>query len=242
MVIGNMQPYFFPYLGYFDLINRCDKWIVFDTPQYIKQGWVNRNRVLHPAEGWAYFGVPVRKHEYDTPICRIETAPPDQWRLKLVRQLSHYRKSAPHFDETMALVTRCLSVDDPNLSRLNTRILGELCRHIGIPWNFAVFSEMNLSLGPVEGPGDWSLRICEALGATEYINPPGGAALFDRAAFDRSGIRLTIQEPFEFTYECPGYQFQPSLSVIDALMWNGPVRLKEHLDRVKAQSVPDRNH
>ena len=241
MVLGNMQPYFFPYLGYFDLINRCDTWIVFDTPQYIKQGWVNRNRVLHPAEGWAYFGVPVRKHEYDTPICRIETAPPDQWRLKLVRQLSHYRKSAPHFDETMALVTRCLSVDDPNLSRLNTRILGELCRHIGIPWNFAVFSEMNLSLGPVEGPGDWSLRICEALGATEYINPPGGAALFDRAAFDRSGIRLTIQEPFEFTYECPGYQFQPSLSVIDALMWNGPVRLKEHLDRVKAQSAPDRN-
>ena len=74
MVIGNMQPYFFPYLGYFDLINRCDKWIVFDTPQYIKQGWVNRNRVLHPAEGWAYFGVPVKKHEYNTPICRIETA------------------------------------------------------------------------------------------------------------------------------------------------------------------------
>jgi hypothetical protein len=241
MVLGNMQPYFFPYLGYFDLINRCDRWIVFDTPQYIKQGWVNRNRVLHPADGWTYFGVPVRKHEYDTPICRIETSPPTEWRPKLLRQLLHYQKRAPHFDETMTLVTKCLSDNDPNLSRLNTRILGEVCRHIGIPWNFAMFSEMNLPIGPVEGPGDWSLRICQALGATEYINPPGGAALFDRSEFHKSGIRLTIQEPFEFSYDCPGYEFQPSLSVIDALMWNGPARLKAHLDQVKARSTPNRS-
>ena len=77
----------------------------------------------------------------------------------------------------------------------------------------------------------------EALGATEYINPPGGAKLFDRAEFDRRKIRLTIQEPFEFSYDCPGYKFEPSLSVIDALMWNGPASLKAHLDQVKAQSA-----
>jgi hypothetical protein len=242
MVLGNMQPYFFPYLGYFDLINRCDTWIVFDTPQYIRQGWVNRNRVLHPAQGWAYFGVPVKKHDYSTPISHIETTAPAEWRQKLLRQLSHYRKKAPHFDGTMDLVTRSLADDDPNLSRLNTRILGDVCSHIGIRWNCSVFSEMNLPLGPVEGPGDWSLRICEALGATEYINPPGGEGLFDRAAFERSKIRLTIQEPFEFSYECPGYQFEPSLSVIDALMWNGPARLKEHLDQVKARAALAREH
>ena len=79
MKVGIMQPYFFPYLGYFDLINRVDKWIVFDTPQYIRHGWVNRNRILHPHQGWQYIVVPLKKHDRDTSINQIETADPTEW-------------------------------------------------------------------------------------------------------------------------------------------------------------------
>ena len=60
--LGIMQPYFFPYLGYFDLINRTDRWIVFDTAQYIRHGWVNRNRILHSDSEWQYILVPLKKH------------------------------------------------------------------------------------------------------------------------------------------------------------------------------------
>ena len=89
MVLGIMQPYFFPYLGYFDLINRCDKWIVFDTPQYIRHGWINRNRILHPQQGWQYIIVPVKKHKRDTPINQIEIVPPALWSPRILGQLMH---------------------------------------------------------------------------------------------------------------------------------------------------------
>ena len=74
MKLGIMQPYFFPYLGYFDLIHSVDKWVVFDTPQYIRHGWVNRNRILHPESDWQYIIVPLKKHPRNTPIKEIEIA------------------------------------------------------------------------------------------------------------------------------------------------------------------------
>ena len=72
MILGIMQAYFFPYLGYFDLINCSDKWIVFDTVQYIRHGWVNRNRILHPTEGWQYIIVPIRKSKREAVLSSVE--------------------------------------------------------------------------------------------------------------------------------------------------------------------------
>lgn len=229
MKLGIMQPYFFPYLGYFELIARSDRWVVFDTAQYIRHGWVNRNRILHPNGGWQYIVVPLRKHSREAAIREVETAPPAEWRPRILGQLMHYKKHAPHFRSTMELVEHALATEDTNLSRLNTRLLGAVCSHLGLAWQHAVFSGMNLPLGPVAGPGDWALRISEALQAREYINPPGGEALFDRAAFAAAGIRLTIQPPFEFAYRCGPYAFEPGLSVVDALMWNSPEEIRAHL-------------
>lgn len=237
MKLGIMQPYFFPYLGYFELINRTDRWIVFDTAQYIRHGWVNRNRILHPNEGWQYILTPLQKHSRETTIREIQTAPVAEWRSRVLGQLMHYKKRAPFYRETFGLVERALSYEDTSLSALNTRALGFVCERIGIPWRHSVFSEMVLPLGPVEGPGDWALRISEAVGAKEYINPIGGEALFEPARFEALGIKLTIQPPFEFHYECPGYKFEPGLSVIDALMWNEPARIKAHLD-ARCASTP----
>jgi len=95
---------------------------------------------------------------------------------------------------------------------------------------------MELELGPVEGPGDWALRIAEATGATEYINPPGGATLFDPAKFEASGIQLTIQSPVEFTYDCDGYDYEPNLSIIDVMMWNAPDQIGQYLELVRINS------
>jgi hypothetical protein len=235
MVLSIMQPYFFPYLGYFDLINRCDKWIVFDTPQYIRHGWINRNRILHPRQGWEYIIVPVKKHKRDTPINQIEIAPPALWRPRILGQLMHYKKTAPFFRKTLQLVEGCLATETTSLAVLNIRILGLLSAHLGIRWQHEVFSTMQLDLDAVKAPGDWALRISVALGAEEYINSLGGAELFDRAQFAAHGIKLTIQPPFEFTYACPGYTFEPNLSVIDALMWNSPKVIKAHLDTQRTQ-------
>jgi hypothetical protein len=234
MRLGIMQPYFFPYLGYFDLINRVDRWIIFDTAQYIRHGWVNRNRILHPTEGWQYILVPLVKHSRDSAINDVQTKDPSEWRPRILGQISHYRKRAPYFPQTYRLVEECLGTDQQNLAQLNAIILIKVCAYLGIAFNYTLFSEMNLTIGPVVTPGDWALRISEAIKADEYLNPPGGEDLFDRAQFAAAGIRLRIQETFEFSYACPGYKFEPNLSVVDALMWNSPETVKAFLDRRRA--------
>lgn len=233
MILGAMQPYFFPYLGYFDLINRSDRWIVFDTPQYMREGWVNRNRILHSHEGWQYIIVPLKKHSRDTPINQVEAVDFPDWRRKIVNQFTHYRGRAPYYRETVALLEDCLAGQESNLSRLNVRCLGKVCGYLGIRWEPEIFSEMHLSLGLVEESADWALRMAEAVGATEYLNPPGGAALYDAERFARHGIRLCIQENFNFEYECGAYAYIAKLSVLDVLMWVRPAEIKTHLDSVK---------
>lgn len=235
-----MQPYFFPYLGYFELIFRTNRWVAFDTAQYIRHGWVNRNRILHPNKGWQYIIAPVKKQPREVAINEVETTDTMEWRQKILGQLMHYKKHAPHYAQVIGLVEDCLSTDSNSLARLNVRILEKVCHHLEIPWNASLFSEMDLRIGPVAGPGDWALRISEALGANSYINPPGGADLFDPARFKELGINLTIQEPFEFAYQVKGYTFEPGLSVIDVLMWVSPEEVRQHLRHralMAAQSI-----
>jgi hypothetical protein len=234
MKLAIMQPYFFPYLGYFDLINSVENWVVFDTAQYIRHGWVNRNRILHPNEGWQYIIAPVNKQDRATPINQTETLHCKKWRMRILGQLQHYKKKAPGYQIAFGLVEECLALGETNLSRLNVITLRKTCELLGISFNYQIFSDMQIEHGPVNGPGDWALRISESLHAKEYINPCGGLDLFDPTAFAASGIKLTIQKPFHFEYNCLGYQFQPGLSVIDALMWNSPEEIKAYLDKLKS--------
>lgn len=229
MKLGIMQPYFFPYLGYFDLINYTDQWIVFDTVQYIRHGWINRNRVLHPKEGWSYIIVPV-KYSRETPINQVRVASEKKWKKRILGQLSHYKRKAPYYQETINLIDSCLATEENSISSLNTSILEKVCTQLGIDFDFRVFSEMDVDLGPIESPGDWALRISEALGANEYVNPPGGEDLFDKNRFQDSNIKLTIRELPPFEYSCRGYKFIPNLSIIDVMMWNCPEAIKQYLD------------
>ena len=220
MILGIMQPYFFPYLGYFDLIHYSTRWVVFDTVQYIRHGWVNRNRILHPEKGWQYITVPLAKHSRETLIQDVRVSNDDSWRGRILGQLQHYRKKAPFYHDVYELVQECLSIPERSLSRLNVLIIERLCSFLGIRFDYAFFSDMELALGPVTEPGDWALRISEELGAEEYVNPPGGEHLFDKSKFAESGILLTIREFPIFYYNCNGYLFEPHLSLIDGLMWN----------------------
>jgi hypothetical protein len=229
MRVGIMQPYFFPYLGYFDLIAATDRWIVGDTAQYIRHGWVNRNRILHPASGWQYIIVPTKKHPHEAPISSVEVSNGVDWRARILGQIQHYRKKAPFYEPTMQLVRDCLSTPETSLSRLNVHALERVCSHLRLRFDYAYLSELDLPLGPVEAPGDRALRIAQALGAREYVNPPGGAGLYDAARFTEAGVKLTIRQLVDFRYPCGGYQFEPLLSVIDVLMWNPPSAIRDFL-------------
>jgi hypothetical protein len=112
---------------------------------------------------------------------------------------------------------------------LNVQLLKKTCSYLGIDFTPQIASELPIDKSLINGPGDWALIISELLGASEYINPPGGAHLFDAAAFDRSGIKLKIQHYENMNYSCPGYTSVPGLSIIDALMWNSPDTITRHI-------------
>jgi hypothetical protein len=230
MRIALMQPYFFPYLGHFDLLNMVDEWIVFDTAQYMRSHWMNRNRILHPAGGWEYITVPVRKHPTNTPGHQVEIAMAIDWRNRILRKLQHYRNKAPYYQDVMDFVEECFADVGPNLSETNIRILEKTRTRLGIKTPMRVLSRMDLRLEPVLGPGDWGFEISRLLGAREYVNPAGGAALFDRDQFEKHGIKLTIQNFSNIAYDCRPYRFEPGLSIIDVMMWNRPEQIKNYLD------------
>lgn len=231
MKLAVMQPYFFPYIGYFELMHRVDKWVVFDSVQYIRKGWVNRNRILHPAQGWMYITAPVAKHSQQTLIKDILLAEGDEWRRHFFGQLQHYRKAAPQFEAVVGIVQGVLKHNDRYLADLNVRGLDSFASYLGIGFDHSKQSVMELNLGEIGGPGDWGLRISEALGASEYINPPGGAAFYDQASFGRAGIKLTFLQQSCLEYETASFAYEAGLSIIDVCMWNEPAVIKAYLDQ-----------
>ena len=223
-----MQPYFLPYPGYFALIARSDRWVVFDDAKMMRHGWVDRNRMLHPTEGWAYIKVSTAKHSRGTPICDVVASSSQDWQGKMLRQLDHYRK-APHFAAVRAWLQAALAAAPAPLHQLNTHMLAQVCAFIGLPFDPVMHSSLDYYRSRVSGPGDWAVVVAGALGATTYLNPPGGLDLFDPAAFAAEGcaLRFLRWTPQPYPQIRPG--FEAGLSILDLMMMVEPADIRAQL-------------
>ncbi|MEZ6121814.1 MAG: WbqC family protein [Planctomycetaceae bacterium] len=242
MRIGMMQPYFFPYLGYFGLIHATDRWIVFDTAQYIRRGWVNRNRVLSTnADGWNYVRVPIANCDRNTAIRDVRIDHRQNWRADLMNGLDTYRlRKAPCFDATAEFLEQTLAVDTDCLNDLLVHCLKCCCEYLELPLRCELFSELNLDFSDRDcAPGDWALETSRALGATVYINPPGGRSLFDVRRFEDSHIRLQFLQPALSPYPQGSSDFLPGLSIIDAMMWNRPADVRRLIGEYQLEDARD---
>jgi len=226
-----MQPYFFPYLGYFDLIHQADKWVVFDLAQFARRGWVTRNRILHPHTGWQYFGVPVKKTPQKTAIAELQIFNEADWKDRILNQVDHYRKTAPYFDDVCRLLNACFEPKFSDILKLNIAALKCVCERIGIRFDYVLASELRIEAPQQGNPAAWVFQACEALGADEYTNLPGGKAIYDKKQFQNRGIKLTFRNLSPMQYDCPGYEFEPNLSIVDVLMWNRPDAVRAHLNQ-----------
>ncbi len=227
-----MQPYFLPHLGYFSLIKHTDEWVVFDTPQFIRHGWIERNRILKPREGWQYIKVPLEKHNRETPINQVAIRVGEPWRELILAQIEHYKKIAPYYEEVNAFLREALAYETHMISAMNVHLLERVCSYLDIPFHSRVFSECNLDLPKANAPDEWALNISLALGAAEYVNPPGGATFFDRKKYDRHNLRLTFLATNMKQYDQRRAVFQPQLSILDAMMFNSRSEILEMLDDV----------
>jgi hypothetical protein len=227
-----MQPYFMPYLGYFSLIKHTDDFILFDVVQFIRHGWIERNRILHPAEGWQYIQIPLVKAPRETVIKDMRIHSDDSWKTKMLSQLQHYRqKRAPHYSKVIELLQEIFSWEYEDIVSLNQASLKTICNYLGIERDFPIFSKMNLEIEPVNAPDEWALNICKALGnVEEYWNPPGGQEFFDRSKYERAGIALKFHSVNLSVYPQYVNPFESGLSILDVLMFNSSEETNRMLD------------
>jgi hypothetical protein len=211
-----MQPYFLPYVGYFQLIASVDLFILYDNIQYSKKGWVNRNRFLRDGQA-VLFTVPLKNDSDYLDICDRELAPSFS-RDKLLNQLASAYRRAPNFAESFPLIERIVRWEDTNLFRYLEHSIIEISEHLGISTEIRRSSQVAIDHEQVRQ--DRVLSLCEAVGASTYINAIGGMELYSKEEFRSRGIELKFIRSVPFQYPQFGADFVPWLSIVDLLMFN----------------------
>ena len=224
MKLGIMQPYFLPYIGYWQLIHAVDTFILFDDVQFQRRAWINRNRILKHGGHWQYITIPVQKHSRDDLIKNIYTQNDMDWKEQILRQLAHYGYKncrAPFFSETENILKETFSrISSRKISHIITELIKEICNRLEINTEILLSSQQSFDYSNVHDAGDWALSIAEQMNSTQYINPIGGAELFDQEQFILKNIQLSFIKSNEIRYKQCG-PFVPSLSIVDVLMFNG---------------------
>lgn len=230
MIIALQQPYFLPYLGYFALIKHTTHWIVFDTPQFIRQGWIQRNRILKPVEGWQYIGVPIEKHSRDIAIKDIKIRQTEKWGEKILAQLEHYKKKAPYYSETIKLVEKIVLNNTDSIVEMNVNALSLVCNYLNIDFSYQIYSESDFRVDRVNNPDEWALETCKILGAKIYYNLSGGIEFYDSEKYKQNGIELYFLKLNINEYNQKRSTFEPALSIVDVLMFNDVEQIKDYLN------------
>lgn len=232
MRVAINQPYFFPYLGYFSLIKHTNRFLLVDEVQFIKQGWIERNRILMPEGGWRYIRVPLLKHAQKDIIKDIRINNQQDWRPEIFKHLGYYKNKAPYYKETILAVEKALDVKTDSITKLNEHILKTVCGYLGLYPDISILSEMNLWIQKPEAPDEWPLHICKSLGnIDEYWNPEGGAEFYDRSKFEEADIGIRFLKIDLAEYPQIGPAFVPGLSIIDVMMFNEPEQINKMIDR-----------
>jgi WbqC-like protein family len=225
-----MQPYWFPYLGYFQLIHAVDRFVIYDDVQWIKGGWINRNRILMRGQP-RYITLPVRRDASLVNINQRTLSPDfDREKSKILQQIRSAYSGAPHFDDVMPLVHECISSEETHISSFVVNTLRACCTYLGIATPFVLSSKLAKN-AELRGQ-DKVLDINRVMGATHYVNSIGGMELYDREAFARKGIQLNFMKTGAVAYEQRATpEFVPNLSIIDVMMFNDREKCHALLER-----------
>ena len=216
MRVAIMQPYFFPYVGYLQLIGAVDLFIVYDNIKYTKKGWINRNRMLQSGKD-VMFSLPLRS-DSDSLDVRDRSLAADFNRDKFLNQLRGAYSRAPNFAQVFPMVERAVRHEDTNLFAYLHHALIRTCQHLGLTTPIRVSSTVEIDHGLKNQ--DKVIALAMAVGATTYVNAIGGLDLYDRDAFQAKGLELQFIRSRPFEYRQFGDPFVPWLSIIDMLMFN----------------------
>ena len=225
-----MQPYIFPYIGYFQLINAVDKFVFYDDVNFIKQGWINRNKILVSGKEFL-FTVPIQNISSNRKINETEISLHqfDKWQKKFLKTLNSSYTKAPHYDEVMSLIQNVFNEEQNNISSLAINSIRIVCDYLHIGTKFKLSSEKySDSQGMVKA--DRLIDICKKNNSTEYLNPIGGMEIYTKEDFAEKGIDLKFLATNKTEYKQFGNDFIPNLSIIDVMMFNSVEEIRKMLD------------
>ena len=224
MKLAIMQPYLFSYIGYFQLIHSVDHFVIYDDVNFIKNGWINRNRILIGGKP-AWFTLQLQgasSNKLINEVCVGGNA------NKLLKTLQINYSKAPYFEQVFPLAETILLNPEKNIARFIGDSLQKICTCLGIETIFSYSSEIEKD-NELRAQ-DKVLDICRRLDAKVYNNPIGGMGLYRKEAFAEKGIQLSFIKSEPIVYPQFGNKFVPSLSIIDVMMFNHVGRIHEYLE------------
>ena len=212
--IAICQPYFSPYLGYFQLINAVDLFVSYDDVNFIKKGWINRNK-LWVNNNENLFTIPLKNQSQNIKICHTEIDWKSKDITKFVKKLKYEYGNTPFFKDVNDIVISCFEEKPPFISELAFMSLKKFCIYLDIKTQFKVSSTEGYEKTPDRSQN--LINICKQEGHKHYINPIGGVGLYDKNHFLKRGIKLNF------------IQGKQSLSIIDVCMKNEKEKIKTDL-------------
>lgn len=224
-----MQPYLFPYIGYFQLINAVDKFVVYDNIEYTKKGWINRNRFLQNGAD-AFFTVSLKK-DSDFLTVKERNLAANFHRQDLPKILARFKNSyckAPFFKEVFPLVDKSFSNPQENLFEYIFDSIKAVAEYLELETELLISSDISEN-AHLRGK-DRVIKICRDLGAETYINPIGGTEMYSKEDFAENGLEIFFLQTKNVVYPQFKHEFVPHLSIIDVLMFNSKEKVIEFLD------------
>lgn len=224
-----MQPYFLPYIGYFQLMNAVDKFVIYDNIQFSKKGWVNRNKFLQNGKD-VLFTIPLKKDsDYLNINQRYLSNDSLKKRKKILRQLETSYSKAPYFNSIFPILKNCFYTEEVNLFDFIYFSLMQVVELLEINTEFIYSSKVKIN-SKLKGQ-EKVLAICRELGCDVYLNPIGGVDLYKKEIFAENKIKLNFIKSKENNYKQFQNNFIPWLSIIDVMMFNSIVDIQNMLDK-----------
>lgn len=228
MKVGIMQPYFFPYIGYWQLLNTVDKYVIYDDVNYINRGWINRNNILMNGKS-KMINLSLKHASQNSLINEIEVFQDKKKKEKLLRTIELVYRKAPYYSEVFPIIEDIINYGESNLARYLQYSIRQINKYLSINTELILSSTINKD-NTLKGQ-DKIIEICNILQADEYYNAIGGQGLYCYDNFTYHNIKLKFLKTNVVKYEQFSNEFIPNLSIIDIMMFNSVEDIKKMLEQ-----------
>ena len=226
--IAVMQPYFMPYIGYWQLVNAVDEYVIFDDVNYINRGWINRNKIFYSG-AVRYIHLPVLSVSQNKKINELRMSEDEEAYRKILNIVAMAYKKAPYYEIAIELLEEILLYPEKNAAKYLTHSIEVIAKYLEMKTKFLYSSEIQKDVFQVSGGQEKILEICMKRQADCYINAVGGKELYSKNEFAEKGVKLEFLHPLEEKLRYR--QFDKNLSIIDVMMFNDKITIQNFMNQ-----------